>query len=126
MSRVVVNGNDLLLAVLGAAQVARVVLEGELDALSELEVGGLAAELPEDFAGAAVDLVGGVGVAGGDEVVALVVLVDAVDVEVVPGVGGVVAAAGLTGVEREEGFRGVDVLETAPFEENFTGLDVEF
>jgi hypothetical protein len=45
----------------------------------------------------------GAGVARGDKVVALAVLVDGVDVEVVPGVGGVVAGAGLTGVYGEDG-----------------------
>jgi hypothetical protein len=102
--RVVVDGDNLLLPVLRAAQVTRVVLESELDALTELEVGRLAAELPDDLASATIDLVSGVCITSRDEVVAFVVLVDAVDVEVVPGVGGVVTAACLAGVQGEEGF----------------------
>jgi hypothetical protein len=61
-------------------------------------------EAPDDGAVGAVYLVDGAGVAGGDEVVARGVLVDAVDVEVVPGVGGVVAGAGLSWVDGEDGF----------------------
>lgn len=67
------------------------VLEAELHVVAELEVGLCAAEAPDDFAGGAVDFVYGAGVARGDEVVALAVFVDGVDVEVVPGIGGVVA-----------------------------------
>lgn len=53
----------------------------------------------------------GAGVAGGDEVVAGGVLVYAVDVEVVPCVGAVVAGAGLAWVEGENGFwRGLGVV----------------
>lgn len=66
------------------AEPAGVVLEAELGALGHFEVASVAVEAPDDGAICAVDLVNGTGVTGGDEVVALGVLVDAVDVEVVP------------------------------------------
>ncbi len=50
------------------------------------------AQLPEDVTGPAVDLEDGGVVACGYEVVALIVLVDAVDVEVVPGIGRVASS----------------------------------
>jgi hypothetical protein len=68
----------------------------------------------------------GAGVARRDEVVAVAVLVDAVDVEVVPRVGRVVARAGLARVEGEDGFRGGDVVEGVPLEEEGARGDVEF
>ena len=74
-------------------------LEAELDALTELKVGFLAVEAPNDVAGGAVDLADGAGVASGDEVVAQSVFVNGVDVEVVPGVRGVETGAGLAGVD---------------------------
>src|SRR6202044_2631272 len=51
----------------------------------QLEAAVLAAELPDDVARVPVDLVGGPGVAGVDEQVAVGVDVDRVDVEPVPG-----------------------------------------
>jgi hypothetical protein len=68
----------------------------------------------------------GAGVARRDEVVAVAVLVDAVDVEVVPRVGRVVAGAGLARVEGEDGFGGGDVVEGVPLEEEGARGDVEF
>jgi len=68
----------------------------------------------------------GAGVARRDEVVAGRVLVDAVDVEVVPRVGGIVAGAGLARVEREDGLGGGDVVEGVPLEEEGARGDVEF
>jgi hypothetical protein len=75
-------------------------LKGKLNAFPEFKVCRLPTKLPDDGAGAAVDLVYCVGVACGDQVVPFSVLVNAVDVEVVPSVGRVVAAASLAGVER--------------------------
>jgi hypothetical protein len=68
----------------------------------------------------------GAGVARRDDVVARAVLVDAVDVEVVPRVGGVVARAGLAWVEGQDGFRGGDVVQAVPLREEAAGSDVEF
>lgn len=89
--RVIVERDNLFGTVIGFRDVPRVMLEAELHVVAELEVGFCAAEAPDDFAGGAVDFVHGAGVARGDEVVALAVFVNGVDVEVVPGVGGVVA-----------------------------------
>lgn len=60
-------------------------------------------------------------VAGGDEVVALFVLFDAVDVEPVPGV---VCSAGLA-----DGVVAIvecEVIGCSPFEEELVGFDVDF
>lgn len=85
-------------------QEARVVLEAEGRVGTEGEGRLLAVQPPQDLAGAAGDFVHRARVPRGDDVVAVGVFVDAVDVEVVPGVGRVVAGAGLAGVEREDGF----------------------
>lgn len=74
------------------------VLEAERDVGTEFKVRTLPAQSPDDLARGPVDLVHGAGVARGDEVVAVAIFVDGVDVEVVPGIGGVVARAGLAGV----------------------------
>jgi hypothetical protein len=58
--------------------------------IAMLEIRLLAVEPVDDLAGGTVDLVDGAGVASRDEVVARFVLVDAVDVEVVPGIAAVV------------------------------------
>jgi hypothetical protein len=68
----------------------------------------------------------GAGIARRDDVVARAVLVDAVDVKVVPRVGGVVARAGLAGVEGQDGFCRGDVVQAVPLEEEAAGGNVEF
>lgn len=73
-------------------------LEAKRDIGTEFKVRTLPAQSPDDLAGRPVDFVHRTGIARGDEVVAIAVFVDGVDVEVVPGVGGVVARAGLAGV----------------------------
>jgi len=89
---VVEDGRDGRYSVLVAE--ARVVLVGEIQAVGEGEGGGVGVtELPEDGTIGAGDFVDGGGVASGDEVVAGVVFVDRIDVEVVPGEGGVKASA---------------------------------
>jgi hypothetical protein len=79
------------------------VLEAKLHVVTELKVGLCATKAPDYLAGCTVDLVYGAGVAGGNKVVTLGVLVDRVDVEVVPGVRRVVAGAGLTGINGKDG-----------------------
>ena len=98
---IVVQTDDLDVALL--SEPAGMVLEAELGPLGHVKVGAVAVEPPDDGAVGAVDLVDGAGVAGGDEVVAVGILVDAVDVEVVPRVGGVVSGACLAGVDGEDG-----------------------
>ena len=124
---VVEDGKDGRYSVLVAE--ARVVLVGEVQAVGEGERGGGigAAELPEGDAIGAGDFVDGGGVASGDEVVAGIVFVDRVNVEVVPGEGGVESRArrfgrvGGNGAER----RG-HVVEARPFKEAFVGAEGDF
>lgn len=78
-----------------------VVLETELDVGAKVEVGPETAQTPDDLAGGAIDLVDCTGVAGRDQIVAVGVFVDGVDMEVVPCIGRIVSRARLTGVERE-------------------------
>lgn len=66
-------------------------LEAKRDVGTEFKIRTLPAQSPDDLARGPVDLVHRAGIARGDEVVAVAVFVDGVDVEVVPGVGGVVA-----------------------------------
>lgn len=58
----------------------------------------------------------GARVARGDQVVAGGVFVDAVDVKVIPGVGRVVARAGLAWVQWQDGFVRRDVRQAGPLE----------
>lgn len=102
VSGVVVQGDHFAVAVL--RDVASMVLEAEVHIGTESEIGLLAPESPDDLAGCSVDLVHRAGVAGGNEVVTFGVFVDGVDVEVIPGVGGVVAGSCLAGVNWEDGF----------------------
>jgi hypothetical protein len=60
------------------------VLESEDNTLAELEVSRFATELPNDLASFSIDLVSGVNISCGDEIVALVVFVNRVDVKVIP------------------------------------------
>jgi hypothetical protein len=104
---------------------ARVVLPGDVGGGTVGEVGEgvvFAAEAPEDGTGAAVDVGEAVGVARGDEEVALGVFVDAVDVEEVPWVIGRLAVAFEPAVNVGE----VDVLGRPPLEEELPRLDVDF
>jgi hypothetical protein len=121
---VVEEGEDCRGGVLVAH--ARVVLVGEVEAGPEGEGGRAvrAAELPDDGPVRAGDVVDGGRVARGDEIVAGRVFVDRVDVEVVPGQGGVEAGAGAGGVGGVWGdgaVGGRDVAERGPFEEQFVG-----
>lgn len=59
----------------------------------------LAPETPDESAGGAIDFVDGVCVTGRDEIGPLGILVNRVDVEIVPSVGAVIARAGLTWVQ---------------------------
>jgi hypothetical protein len=100
--RVVVEGDDLL-ATLGG-NIPCVMLEGEFDLGTKSEVRVLAAQTPDYRARGAVDLVDCVGVPGGDQVGVMGVFVDAIYVEVIPGVRTVVAGTCLAGVEGEVRF----------------------
>lgn len=97
MGTVIVQADDFDTVFL--AEPAGVVLEAELGALGHLEVASVAVEAPDNGAICAVDLVNCAGVTGRDEVVTLGVLVDAVNVEVVPCVRGVVSRTCLARVD---------------------------
>jgi hypothetical protein len=123
---VVEDGKDGRYSVLVAE--ARVVLVGEIQAVGEVEGGGgvAVADLPEDGTVGAGNFVDCGGVASGDEVVAGVVFVDRIDVEVVPGEGGVKAGAGgVAGVGGNGAVEGGDVGEGGPLEEEFVGGQVD-
>ena len=65
--------------------------------------------------------------AGGNEVVAIGVLVDGVDVEVIPGAAVVFAAPADFGTARRNvTFRGVDVVEASPFEDDLPRVNIDF
>ena len=100
----------------GRAVMPRVVLEREAGARAHGEVALLATQPPDDLAAAAVDLVHGPGVAGGDEEVAVGIELDRVDVEVV--VRALVGDARMRFVE-------ADVVEAAPLEQHATTWQLE-
>ena len=100
---VVVQGDEFDVGV-RRGEPAGVVLEAEFSGGGDGEVGEEAVEAPDDGAGSAVDFVQGAGVARRDEVVARGVFGDAVDVEVVPGVGAIVTRAGLARIQGQDGF----------------------
>lgn len=105
---IVEERNALRRAVRRAAAEPRVVLKGKDVLAGQRKVGAalVPAELPDDIAGCAVDFEDGGDVSRRDEIVALVVLVDAVDVEIVPRVSLVPTGAGKprAKIERERAF----------------------
>jgi hypothetical protein len=68
VSGIIVETDDFFRAVTSFRDVARVVLEGELHIFAQRKIAVLASKTPDYVAGCAVNLVDGVGVAGGDEV----------------------------------------------------------
>jgi hypothetical protein len=80
-----------------------VVLEAELGTIGHFEVRTVTVQPPNDGAVGAIDLVNGASIAGRDQVVTVSVFVYRVDVEVVPGVGRVVARASLARVDGKDG-----------------------
>ena len=80
---------------------------------------------PDDLAIGSIDLVDCACVAGGDEIVPISILINAVDVEVVPSIGAIVARSSLTWVDGKHRFVGLNVIETGPFEEKFACGDIE-
>lgn len=144
MGAVVVQADDFDVAIL--LQPASVVLEAKLGSVGHLEVRTVAVEAPDYGAVGTVDLVDGAGITSRNEVVALGIFVNAVDVEIVPRVGRIVARSSLARVDGknclcEEVFMSVevhlpkgkcrehtvwlDMVETRPFKEQFSSRDVE-
>lgn len=94
---VVVEADDFDVTLL--TQESSVVLETELCLLGYFERAVFAVQLPDDTSIGAVNLVDAACVARRYEVVAVRVLIDAVDVEVVPGIRAVEARPGLSRVD---------------------------
>lgn len=80
------------------------VLKAEFGVVGHFKVGAIAVKTPDYGTVCAIDLVHGTGVACRDEIVAVSVLVDTVDVEVIPRIGRVVSGACLTRVDWEDRF----------------------
>jgi hypothetical protein len=74
-------------------------LKREFDFIAKCEVGGFAAQLPNEVPSGTINFVYGVGVSSRYEVVTRAVFVNGVDVEVVPSIRAIVARASLTGIE---------------------------
>jgi hypothetical protein len=86
------------------------VLEGKLDLVSHLEGGRFPRKLPDDISGFAVDFVHGIGVTSRDQIVAFIVLVNRVDVEVVPRIRAVVTSTCLSWVQWKKALCDVSAL----------------
>jgi len=100
---VVEKGNNLYFAVGRAGEKTGVMLEGEDGILGDGKGGVMPTESPEDGPVLAGDFVERVGVATREEEVALVIDVNRVDVDVIPGVEA--AGAGLVvGAKGDDGF----------------------
>jgi len=125
--RGVVEETDPLDGAVGGLEAeASVMLVSESEFCGHVEGGVRAAETPDDGAVGAVDLDDGGGVAAGDEVVSRRILVDGVDVEVIPGASGVGGDCGEGSGEGERGVVGRDVIEGAPFEDQIAAFVVDF
>src|SRR5262249_34561545 len=101
---------------------ARVVLPPERRPGPHLEIALLAAQPPEDRTGLAVELVDRARVARRDEVVAVRLLLDRVDVEVVVRVAGRRAAGAR---QRDVRLVDRDLVEAVPVEEDLARRDVD-
>ena len=77
-------------------------LEAEVGVGTQLEIGPLASQTPDNLSCGTVNLVDGACVSRRDEIVSLAIFVDRVDVEVVPCVGRVVAGSSLSRVDGED------------------------
>ena len=65
-------------------------------------------------------------VTSGDEIVPISILVNTIDMEVVPSIGAVVACTSLPWIDGKYGLAWLDVIETGPLEEESACGDVEF
>jgi hypothetical protein len=70
--------------------------------------------------------VNGACVTSGDEIVSVSILVNAIDVEVVPRIGAIVTRPSLSWVDGQYGLVWLDMIETGPLEEESASGDVEF
>lgn len=100
VSRIVEQRDDLFISSL--LDKSGVVLETELDVGTEVKVGPETAQTPDNLAGGAIDLVDCTGITGRDQVVTIGILVNRVDMEVVPCIRRIVPCSRLAGVEGED------------------------
>ncbi|KAH3662565.1 hypothetical protein OGAPHI_005817 [Ogataea philodendri] len=130
VGRVVKERDDLFLAVLGSPQVPCVVLEAESKATNVFKArAGLArnaSQLPDNLACLSVDLVHRGGVSGREQVVSVLVLVDRVDMEVIPRIARVITRTGITRVNWEHRLVRRNVVQRGPFKQHLAGLKVKF
>ena len=91
-------------------------LEAELDTFSQLEVTTFAVQSPDDATVSAVDLVHATCISGGYHVVPIWILVNTVDMEVVPGIRAIVPGARLSWIDRKYSFVRGDMIQALPFE----------
>lgn len=80
---------------------------------------------PDDLPIGPIDLVNCTCITSRDEIVPISILVNAVDVEVVPGIGTVVAGPSLARIDGKYGLVRLDVVETGPLKEESARSDVE-
>lgn len=99
VSRIVKQRDDLFISTL--LDKSGVMLETELDVGTEVKVGPKTTQTPDDLAGSAIDLVDCTGITGRDQIVTIGILVNRVDMEVVPCIRRIVSRPRLTRIERE-------------------------
>ena len=100
--RNIVQAYDLDVIVL--LEESGMMLETELHTIVQREVTIFPIKPPDDTAVCAVDFVNATGIPSRDHVVTISILVDAVDVEVIPSVGAVTSRTSLAGVDGEYAF----------------------
>ena len=62
------------------------VLKCKFDLITKGKVSGFTTKLPDNFAGISINLIDGIGIPCRYKIVAIMILVNAVDVEIIPGV----------------------------------------
>jgi len=91
-------------------QEARMMLKAELYAFPELEVAASAVQPPDDFAICTVDLMNTASIPSGNHVIAIGILVNTIDMKIVPGVRTIVARPCLTWVDGKDTFGRGDMV----------------
>jgi len=70
MCRIVIDADNLLLAIFRLGHKSSMMLKGKFDLWSHFEAGRLSRKLPDDFTGFTVDLVGRICITSGDKIIA--------------------------------------------------------
>lgn len=100
MGRVIIERDHFAILLLGHESC--MVLETELDIGSKIKVEFDSSQAPDNISGSAIDLVHSTGISSGDQIIPLGVLVDGIDMEIIPGVRGVVSRADLARVDGQD------------------------